>query len=285
METEFAGQDTAESWWTGRQDRGSGTAATSAAVTTSSGSRSPATNPMVRSTSASQRRFDGETGAALRRWTARPPTSEDLRSRGPPPLPQRQLLLARYNADFGWTAPSGTRLGGDQPATDGIRRGRPAGREDPGRRNGLHPSALPNGRLDPSFGRRGIVSLGNQSSTALALQAGQKILVGEAHGDAWTLARLLGGNNCIVPKLRGKTLSKARKTLKASYCRTGRISSLFSTKVAWGQVISTATPPGDRLPDGTKVDLAVSRAGTPNDGRARTSGVIPGGARSKRAST
>ena len=30
-------------------------------------------------------------------------------------------------------------------------------------------------------------------------------------------------------------------------------------QVAWGQVISTATPPGDRLPDGTKVDLAVSR--------------------------
>lgn len=118
---------------------------------------------------------------------------------------------------------------------------------------------LPNGRLDPSFGRGGIVSLKNQTSTALALQAGQKILVGEARGNAWTLARLLGGNNCVVPKLRGKTLSKARKTLKASYCRTGRISGLFSNRVARGHVISTATPLGDRLPDGTKVDLAVSR--------------------------
>jgi uncharacterized delta-60 repeat protein len=118
---------------------------------------------------------------------------------------------------------------------------------------------LPNGRLDPSFGRGGIVSLRNQTSTALALQAGQKILVGETRGHAWTLARLLGGNNCVVPKLRGKTVSKARKTLKASYCRTGRISRLFSSRVARGHVISTASPLGDRLPDGTKVDLAVSR--------------------------
>jgi uncharacterized delta-60 repeat protein len=118
---------------------------------------------------------------------------------------------------------------------------------------------LPNGRLDTSFGRRGVVSLGHGLSM-LALQADEKILVGEANGNsAPTLARLLGGNNCVVPRLRGNTVSKARKKLRASYCRTGRISRLFSTRVARGHVISTATPLGDRLPDGTKVDLVVSR--------------------------
>jgi uncharacterized delta-60 repeat protein len=116
----------------------------------------------------------------------------------------------------------------------------------------------PNGQLDPSFGRGGIVSIKDRIST-LALQAGRKILVGGGRRHAWTLARLFGGNNCVVPKLRGQTVSKARKTLKASYCRTGRISRLFSNTVAKGHVISTATPPGDRLPDGTKVDLAVSQ--------------------------
>ena len=117
----------------------------------------------------------------------------------------------------------------------------------------------PDGQLDPSFGRGGIVSVRDRISTALALQAGPKVLVGGGRGHAWTLARLLGGNNCVVPILRGKTVSKARKKLKASYCRTGRISRLFSNRVARGHVISAATPVGHRLPDGTKVGLAVSR--------------------------
>jgi uncharacterized delta-60 repeat protein len=117
---------------------------------------------------------------------------------------------------------------------------------------------LPNGRLDPSFGKGGLVRLG-EADSALALQTDQKILVGGSNGQESVLGRLLGGNNCVVPGLRGKTVSKARKKLKASYCRTGRISRRFSNRVARGHVISTATPLGDRLPDGTKVGLAVSR--------------------------
>jgi uncharacterized delta-60 repeat protein len=123
---------------------------------------------------------------------------------------------------------------------------------------------LPNGRLDPSFGKGGIVRLAAAGDAALAVQADQKILVGGTNGDPRyetqsVLDRLLGGNNCIVPKLHGMTVSKARKKLTASYCRTGRISGVFSSRVARGHVISTATPLGDRFPDGTKVDLAVSR--------------------------
>jgi uncharacterized delta-60 repeat protein len=174
--------------------------------------------------------------------------------------PSGRLLVARYDSDFSLDPTFGkhglAEITGARGPASAV-----AARQDGKILVAAKGSILrlrPNGRLDPSFGRGGIVSLRNRTSTALALQAGQKILVGEARGQAWTLARLLGGNNCVVPALRGETLSKARKKLKASYCRAGRISGRFSNKVARGHVISTATPPGDRLPEGTKVDLAVS---------------------------
>jgi uncharacterized delta-60 repeat protein len=116
----------------------------------------------------------------------------------------------------------------------------------------------PNGRLDTSFGRGGIVSFSGGGST-LALQADQKILVGGGSGNAWTLARLLGGSNCVVPNLRGKTISKASTSLKKSYCRRGSIAKRFSGKVTRGRVIATAPPRGVRLPGGTKVGLIVSK--------------------------
>ena len=141
---------------------------------------------------------------------------------------------------------------------------------------GLGPSTsaiirlLPNGRLDRSFGNGGIVQLGKadtngEADTALALQADQKILFGGTSGDPRyvqtesVLGRLLGGNNCVVPGLRGKTVSKARAELKASYCRTGGISRLFSNRIARGHIISTTPHPADRRPAATKVDLLVSR--------------------------
>ena len=175
--------------------------------------------------------------------------------------PSGRLLVARYDSDFSLDPTFGkhglAEISGATGPASAV-----AAQQD-GKilvaAKGSILRLLPNGRLDPSFGRGGIVSLKNQTSTALALQAGQKILVGEARGNAWTLARLLGGNNCVVPKLRGKTLSKARKTLKASYCRTGRISRLFSSKVTRGRVISTVPQSGSRLHGGATVKLVVSR--------------------------
>jgi uncharacterized delta-60 repeat protein len=112
---------------------------------------------------------------------------------------------------------------------------------------------LPNGRLDTSFGRRGIVSLGAGPSS-LALQRDGKILV----GDAGTLEQLVGGNNCVVPDLRGKTVGKATASLVKSYCRRGSIARRFSSKVAPGRVLSTAPAPGARLPGGATIHLVVS---------------------------
>jgi uncharacterized delta-60 repeat protein len=132
---------------------------------------------------------------------------------------------------------------------------------------------LPNGSPDPSFGRKGVATLsvvgciggGECRSAGLAVQADGNVLVSEQGGfpgesnSSLTLARLIGGNNCVVPGLRGRTISKARATLKASYCNTGGISRLFSNKVARGRVITTSPIRGDRRPTGTKVDLVVSR--------------------------
>lgn len=113
----------------------------------------------------------------------------------------------------------------------------------------------PNGRLDPSFGRRGIETLPNgTNASVLALQSDGNILVG---GSA--LTRLIGGNNCIVPSLRGTTVAMARATLKTLYCRSGRIAKQFSSKVSRGRVISTVPRSGSRLHGGATVKLVVSR--------------------------
>jgi serine/threonine-protein kinase len=69
----------------------------------------------------------------------------------------------------------------------------------------------------------------------------------------------VGGNNCVVPGLRGKTLASARAALRTSYCGFGAVAKLYSNKVAAGLVISTTPLRGGRLPRGTKVALAVSR--------------------------
>jgi uncharacterized delta-60 repeat protein len=138
---------------------------------------------------------------------------------------------------------------------------------------------LPNGRLDPNFGRQGTATLAGAinlacptpeidlcgDSTRLALQPDGNVLVGgtadpeDQSNSTLRLARLIGGNNCVIPTLRGKTIPKARAQLKASYCRTGGISKLFSNRIARGHVISTTPLPDDRRPADTKVGLLVSR--------------------------
>jgi uncharacterized delta-60 repeat protein len=126
----------------------------------------------------------------------------------------------------------------------------------------------PNGRLDTSFGRGGIVSFSHQVWYALALQKDGKILLGGTTGGILpggttggesTLSRVVGGDNCVVPAVRRETIAEARAKLKASFCNTGRISRRFSNGVARGRVITTAPPPGDRRPAGTTIHLVVSR--------------------------
>jgi beta-lactam-binding protein with PASTA domain len=114
------------------------------------------------------------------------------------------------------------------------------------------------GQIDPSFGLKGVALLPSSGSTSLDLEADGKVLVGGGV-DGSTLVRVVGGNNCVVPGLRGQTLANARAALRTSYCGLGTVAKLYSNKVAAGLVISTTPLRGGRLPRGTKVALAVSR--------------------------
>lgn len=115
-----------------------------------------------------------------------------------------------------------------------------------------------NGQPDPSFGTAGVALLPSSGSTSLSVETDGKVLVGGGI-DGSTLVRVVGGNNCVVPGLRGKTVTTARTALTTAHCSAGSISRLYSNQVARGRVISTAPLRGGRLPGGTRVALVVSR--------------------------
>jgi hypothetical protein len=65
--------------------------------------------------------------------------------------------------------------------------------------------------------------------------------------------------SCVVPKVKGKPLARARQTIIAARCRVGRITRRYAKTVRKGRVISQAPMAGKRRPIGTKVNLVVSR--------------------------
>lgn len=64
---------------------------------------------------------------------------------------------------------------------------------------------------------------------------------------------------CIVPNLRGRRLSAARRALAAAHCATGKVTRKYSRTVKKGRVVAQDERPGTRLAPGTTVDLVVSR--------------------------
>jgi len=64
---------------------------------------------------------------------------------------------------------------------------------------------------------------------------------------------------CVVPKVKGKRLSAAKRAIKAHNCSVGKIKHSFSSKVKKGRVISQKPKPGKRLKHGAKVNLVVSK--------------------------
>ncbi len=63
---------------------------------------------------------------------------------------------------------------------------------------------------------------------------------------------------CVVPRVVGRPLARARRMLVRAHCRTGKISRRFSHKVR-GRVLSQRPRTGVRRPVGARVDLVVSR--------------------------
>ena len=64
---------------------------------------------------------------------------------------------------------------------------------------------------------------------------------------------------CVVPKLKGKTLTAAKRSLTAHACRLGNVKHAVSRTVRKGRVISQKPRPGKRLEHGARVNLVVSR--------------------------
>jgi hypothetical protein len=67
---------------------------------------------------------------------------------------------------------------------------------------------------------------------------------------------------CIVPKLKRRTLSNAKQGIRRAHCATGKVTRRYSA-VKKGLVISQRPRPAKRLPNGAKVDLAVSKGRRP----------------------
>jgi PASTA domain len=65
--------------------------------------------------------------------------------------------------------------------------------------------------------------------------------------------------DCIVPKLTGKKLSAARKSLTRAHCGIGKVTKKLSPTVKTGEVISQKPSPGKHLKEGAKVRLVVSK--------------------------
>jgi uncharacterized repeat protein (TIGR01451 family) len=64
---------------------------------------------------------------------------------------------------------------------------------------------------------------------------------------------------CVVPKLRGLRLKKAKKALRRAHCKPGKVTHRFSGKVKKGRVIRGGKHRGATLRAGSKVKLVVSR--------------------------
>ena len=64
---------------------------------------------------------------------------------------------------------------------------------------------------------------------------------------------------CVVPRLRGVTLSAAKRALSAARCKLGKRTRRSDAKVKRGRVIGSKPKAGSSLPVGSKVELVISK--------------------------
>ena len=64
---------------------------------------------------------------------------------------------------------------------------------------------------------------------------------------------------CVVPNLKGKTLSAAKKALARGRCALGKVTRAYSKTVKTGRVVSQRPKAGTKLRKGGKVSVTVSR--------------------------
>jgi hypothetical protein len=109
-----------------------------------------------------------------------------------------------------------------------------------------------------------IVRAGGVFGVTVKLRRGANTIVATARnaaGNASTKSILVTYKlpPCKVPRLKGLTLSKARKAITKAGCAVGKIKQAHSRRVRKGRVISSSPPSGRSKAHGTKVGLVVSR--------------------------
>jgi hypothetical protein len=64
---------------------------------------------------------------------------------------------------------------------------------------------------------------------------------------------------CVVPRVVGLTLKRARAAIKKRHCRTGKVRRAFSSRLRTGRILAQRPKAGKRLANGARVNLVVSR--------------------------
>jgi serine/threonine-protein kinase len=64
---------------------------------------------------------------------------------------------------------------------------------------------------------------------------------------------------CVVPKVKGKKLAKAKRAIRSHHCALGKVRKAYSRTVLEGRVISQKPKAGSHRAPGAKVTLKVSK--------------------------
>jgi hypothetical protein len=124
--------------------------------------------------------------------------------------------------------------------------------------------------FSPDGARIAFEGAGNTIDTVPASGGTPTQILTNANSPAWSPHTLPGGGSgggtgggttstaCVVPKLKGKTLAKAKKLLVKAHCKLGKVIKKKGTGKK-GTVVSSRPAAGTRAPAGTKIALVVRR--------------------------
>ena len=88
----------------------------------------------------------------------------------------------------------------------------------------------------------------------------------DAIGNVSSLSRqvTVSPSPCVVPKVVGATLKKAKAAITKAHCKTGKVKRAYSKRVKKGRVLRETPKARTRLANGAKVSLVVSRGRKPH---------------------
>jgi hypothetical protein len=117
----------------------------------------------------------------------------------------------------------------------------------------------PNGTFTFTPAAAGTATFAYAAVDGKAQSAPATVTVDVAPRPAATVVPSRTTKRCVVPKLKGLTLKKAKSRLKKANCRTGKVTRARNRKVKKGRVISSSPKAGKRLALNAKVKVKLSR--------------------------